>query len=76
MDSTDRIWHDTMRPTWGPGGTLIFSATPNASAFGRSGRITEKNGLMTVMKGAVVSETQDIRIAKFTNEVSPTIREG
>ncbi|KAI0483856.1 nuclear protein 96-domain-containing protein [Xylaria cf. heliscus] len=70
MDSTDRTWHDTMRPTWGPGGTLIFSATPNVSAFGRSGRITEKNGLMTVMKGAVVSETQDIRIAKFTNEMS------
>ncbi|KAI1124556.1 nuclear protein 96-domain-containing protein [Nemania abortiva] len=70
MNSTDRTWHDTTRPTWGPGGTLIFSATPNASTFGRSGRITEKNGLMTVMKGAVVSETQDIRIAKFTNEMS------
>ncbi|KAH8167617.1 hypothetical protein CIB48_g610 [Xylaria polymorpha] len=70
MDSADRTWHDTMRPTWGPGGTLIFSATPSASAFGRSGRITEKNGLMTVMKGGVVSETQDIRIAKFTNEMS------
>ncbi|KAI0102297.1 nuclear protein 96-domain-containing protein [Nemania sp. FL0031] len=70
MNATDRIWHDTTRPTWGPGGTLIFSATPSASAFGRSGRITEKNGLMTVMKGAVVSETQDIRIAKFTNEMS------
>ncbi|KAI0872596.1 nuclear protein 96-domain-containing protein [Hypoxylon argillaceum] len=70
MDSTDRAWHDTTRPTWGPGGTLIFSATPSASTFGRSGRITEKNGLMTVMKGAVVSETQDIRIAKFTNEMS------
>ncbi|KAI1169749.1 nuclear protein 96-domain-containing protein [Nemania sp. FL0916] len=70
MDSTDRIWHDTTRPTWGPGGTLIFSTTPIASAFGRSGRITEKNGLMTIMKGGIVSETQDIRIAKFTNEMS------
>ncbi|KAI8946473.1 nuclear protein 96-domain-containing protein [Xylaria longipes] len=70
MDPADRTWHDTMRPTWGPGGTLIFSATPIASAFGRSGRITEKNGLMTVMKGGIVSETQDIRIAKFTNEMS------
>jgi nuclear pore complex protein Nup98-Nup96 len=70
MDDKDRAWHDTMRPTWGPGGTLIFSATPYGSAFGRSGRITEKNGLMTIMKGAVVSATQDIRIAKFGNEVS------
>ncbi|KAI0155234.1 nuclear protein 96-domain-containing protein [Xylariaceae sp. FL1272] len=70
MDSKERAWHDTMRPTWGPSGTLIFCATPTASAFGRSGRITEKNGLMTVMKGGIVTETQDIRIAKFANEMS------
>ncbi|KAI1327433.1 hypothetical protein F5Y16DRAFT_372023 [Xylariaceae sp. FL0255] len=70
MDSADRTWHDTMRPTWGPSGTLIFCNTPSASTFSRSGRITEKNGLMTVMKGGIVSETQDIRIAKFANEMS------
>ncbi|KAI1160640.1 nuclear protein 96-domain-containing protein [Nemania serpens] len=70
MDPATRTWHDTTRPTWGPGGTLIFSATPSASAFSRSGRITEKNGLMAVMKGGIVSETQDIRIAKFTPEMS------
>ncbi|KAK5626140.1 hypothetical protein RRF57_001855 [Xylaria bambusicola] len=70
MNPTDRTWHNTMRPTWGPGGTLIFSTTPSAATFGRSGRITEKNGLMTVMKGGIVSETQDIRIAKFANEMS------
>ncbi|KAI1387760.1 nuclear protein 96-domain-containing protein [Hypoxylon trugodes] len=70
MDDKDRIWHDTMRPTWGPNGTLVFSATPSSTAFGRSGRITEKNGLMTVLKGGIVSESQDVRIAKFTNEMS------
>ncbi|KAI1741739.1 nuclear protein 96-domain-containing protein [Xylaria scruposa] len=73
MDPADRTWHDTMRPTWGPGGTLIFATVPSASIFSRSGRITEKNGLMTVMKGGVVSETQDIRIAKFTNEMSAKV---
>ncbi|KAI1205023.1 nuclear protein 96-domain-containing protein [Annulohypoxylon truncatum] len=70
MDEQDRIWHDTMRPRWGPNGTLVFSATPSGSAFGRSSRITDKNALMTVLKGGIVSETQDIRIAKFTNEMS------
>ncbi|KAI1091095.1 nuclear protein 96-domain-containing protein [Rostrohypoxylon terebratum] len=70
MDEQDRVWHDTMRPTWGPSGTLVFSATPSGSAFGRSGRITDKNALMTILKGGIVSETQDIRIAKFTNEMS------
>ncbi|KAI0396611.1 hypothetical protein F5Y17DRAFT_418922 [Xylariaceae sp. FL0594] len=70
MDEKDRAWHDTMRPTWGPGGTLIFSATPSPAAFGQSGRVTGKNGLMTMMKGGIVSETQDVRIAKFSNEMS------
>ncbi|KAI1473053.1 nuclear protein 96-domain-containing protein [Daldinia caldariorum] len=70
MDEKERMWHDTIRPTWGPNGTLVFSATPNTSSFGRSSRISEKNGLMTVMKGGIVSESQDIRIAKFTNEMS------
>ncbi|KAH9885546.1 nuclear protein 96-domain-containing protein [Xylariomycetidae sp. FL2044] len=70
MDARDRAWHDTMRPTWGPNGTLVFAATPSTSPFAQSGRIIEKNGLMTVMKGGIVSESQDIRIAKFTNEMS------
>ncbi|KAI1104922.1 nuclear protein 96-domain-containing protein [Jackrogersella minutella] len=70
MDENERIWHDTMRPTWGPNGTLVFSATPSSSVFGRSGRINDKNALMTVLKGGIVSESQDIRIAKFTNEMA------
>lgn len=69
MDEKERIWHDTMRPTWGPNGTLVFSGTPSEAVFGMTGRITEKNGLMTVLKGGIVSESQDIRIAKFSNEV-------
>ncbi|KAI2636645.1 nuclear protein 96-domain-containing protein [Xylaria nigripes] len=71
MDGTDRTWHGTMRPTWGPGSSLIFSSSPGGPALSRSGRVGEKNGLMTIMKkGLVVSESQDIRIAKFTNEMA------
>ncbi|KAI1826982.1 nuclear protein 96-domain-containing protein [Xylaria intraflava] len=70
LDATDRTWHDTMRPTWGAGGSLIFSSSLGVPAFGRSARLGEKDGLMTVMKGGVVSESQDIRIAKFANETS------
>ncbi|KAI1436247.1 nuclear protein 96-domain-containing protein [Xylaria sp. CBS 124048] len=70
MDDRDRTWHATMRPTWGPGGSFIFSYSTGVPTFGRSARLSEKNGLMTVMKGCVVSEFQDIRIAKFTNEMS------
>ncbi|KAI5866359.1 nuclear protein 96-domain-containing protein [Durotheca rogersii] len=70
MDDKDRTWHDTMRPSWGPSGTLVFSAIPSNSLFGRSSRVSERNGLMTVLKGGIVSESQDIRIAKFANEMS------
>ncbi|XXG95681.1 hypothetical protein Hte_001950 [Hypoxylon texense] len=70
MDDKERMWHNTMRPSWGPNGTLVFSATPTSPTFGRSSRISDKNGLMTVLKGGIVSESQDIRIAKFANEMS------
>ncbi|KAK8069642.1 hypothetical protein PG994_006258 [Apiospora phragmitis] len=70
MDDKERQWHSVPRPNWGPSGTLVFAATPKDTPFGRSGRVIEKNGLMTVMKGAIVSSSQDIRIAKFTNEMS------
>lgn len=70
MDAKERIWHNTLRPTWGPSGTLVFASTPMETPFGRSGRVIEKNGLMMIMKGGVVSESQDIQIAKFTNEMS------
>ncbi|KAJ1324842.1 Nucleoporin NUP145 [Microdochium nivale] len=70
MNASERQWRDTMRPNWGPSGALVFAATSDHSAFKRSGRITEKNGLMTVTKNGIVTESQDIRIAKFTNEMS------
>ncbi|KAK8097885.1 uncharacterized protein PG998_013371 [Apiospora kogelbergensis] len=70
MSDKERQWHSIPRPNWGPSGTLVFAGTPEDTPFGRSGRVIEKNGLMTVMKGAIVSSSQDIHIAKFTNEMS------
>jgi len=70
MNAAEKQWRGTLRPNWGPSGALVFAATSDHSAFKRSGRITEKNGLMTVTKNGIVTESQDIRIAKFTNEAS------
>ncbi|KAK6218166.1 hypothetical protein LQW54_002916 [Pestalotiopsis sp. IQ-011] len=70
LDQKEQVWHDTLRPTWGPNGTLVFAANPQETPFGRSGRITEKNGLMTVTKNNFNFESQDIRIARFSNEMS------
>jgi nuclear pore complex protein Nup98-Nup96 len=70
MTQTDLTFHDSMRLGWGPDGTLVYAAPPNTRPFGRfSRRAREKNGILAIQKGAVVSENRDIRFAKFSNEV-------
>lgn len=71
LTPTDRSFHDSMRPSWGPDGTLVYAAVPNPMPFGKSSRRgREKDGLLTIQKGSVVSENRDVRFAKFSNEVS------
>ena len=71
MTEVDRTYHDSMKPSWGPDGTLVYAAPPNAQTFGRSSRRSrERDGLIQIQKGAVVSQKRDIRFAKFSNEVS------
>lgn len=70
MDANERAFHDSMKPSWGPDGTLVYAAPPNAKPFGRSSRrARDRDGLLTVQKGGVVSESRDVRFAKFSNEV-------
>lgn len=70
MKPTDRAFHDSMKPSWGPDGTLVYAAPPNPKSFGRSSRkCRERDGLLTVQKDGVVSENRDVRFAKFSNEV-------
>ncbi|KAG9246509.1 putative nucleoporin [Calycina marina] len=71
MTESDRAYHDSMKPSWGPDGTLVYAAPPNPKSFGRSSRRTrDKDGLLTIQKGRIISESRDIRFAKFSNEVS------
>lgn len=70
MTEVDRAFHDSMKPSWGPDGTLVYAAPPNSKPLGRSSRRSrERNGLIQVQKGGVVSENRDVRFAKFSNEV-------
>jgi len=70
MNETERAFHDSMKPQWGPDGTLVYAAPPNSKPFGRSSRrARERDGLLTVQKKAVVSEHRDVRFAKFSDEV-------
>jgi nuclear pore complex protein Nup98-Nup96 len=58
-----------MRPTWGPDGTLVYSVSPKP--VGKSSRrARDRDGLLTFQKGSVVSESRDVRFAKFSYEVS------
>ncbi|KUJ21806.1 uncharacterized protein LY89DRAFT_681200 [Mollisia scopiformis] len=71
MDDTERAFHDSMKPSWGVDGTLVYAAPPNAKPFGRSSRrIRNTDGLLAVQIGGVVSENRDVRFAKFSNEAS------
>jgi len=71
MSDNDRAFHDTMKPSWGPEGTLVYSAVSNAKSFGRSSarRARERNGLLNVQKGFIYGEGRDVHFAKFSNEV-------
>ena len=60
-----------MKPSWGPDGTLVYSAPPTAKSFGRSSRRNrQRDGLLHIQKGAIVSERRDVVFAKFSNEVA------
>lgn len=70
MDDVERAFHESMKPSWGPDGTLVYAAPSNPKQFGRSSRrAREKDGLVTIQRGGVVSESRDVRFAKFSNEV-------
>jgi nuclear pore complex protein Nup98-Nup96 len=70
MSENDRAFHDSMRPSWGPDGTLVYAAPSNPKPFGKSSRLArERDGLLIIHKGGVVSESRDVRLAKFSNEV-------
>lgn len=68
----DRAFHESMKPSWGPDGTLVYAAASNVKPFDKSSRrrARERDGLLNVQNGGIVSESRDVRFAKFSNEVS------
>lgn len=70
MDAIEHAFHNSFKPSWGPDSTLVYAAPPNTKPFGRSSRrARDGDGLLAIQKGGVVSESRDIRFAKFSNEV-------
>ncbi|RDW88821.1 hypothetical protein BP6252_00853 [Coleophoma cylindrospora] len=74
MDESDRAFHESMKPSWGPDGTFVYAAPANPKQYGRSSRrAREKDGILAIQKGGVVSESRDVRFAKFSNEASADV---
>lgn len=69
MDPNDRAFHDALRPSWGPDGTLVLATAPKilSRSFKRA---VEKDGIMTMTRLNIVSAKRDVRFAKFANESS------
>lgn len=69
MDPNDKAFHDALRPSWGPDGTLVVAAAPKVLSRS-SRRAFEKDGILSICRMNAVSQSRDIRFAKFANESS------
>jgi len=57
MNESDQAFHDSVKPTWTPDGTLVYAIAGNAP-------LVDDNLLMNAGK-SVVAEGKDIRFAKM-----------
>ncbi|APA08019.1 hypothetical protein sscle_03g027890 [Sclerotinia sclerotiorum 1980 UF-70] len=69
MPEEDRAFHDSVKPSWGPDGTLVYAASAGSKPFTKSRRAREKDGLLTIQKSGI-AEASNVRFAKFSNESS------
>lgn len=70
MDPQDRAFHDSMKPSWGPDGTLVYAAPPAMAIRNTSLRSRNRDDLLVLQKRSIVSESRDIKFANFSLEVS------
>jgi nuclear pore complex protein Nup98-Nup96 len=70
MDEIERAFHDSLKPSWDINGTLVYAATGNQQLLSRSSRDTrDRDDLLVVQKGKIVSETREVMFARFAKEV-------
>jgi nuclear pore complex protein Nup98-Nup96 len=69
MTPADRSFHNSMKPSWGPDGTLVYAAS-SPQKFQTSRGVRERDGLLVIQKGGIVSEKRDVHFAKFSNEAA------
>lgn len=69
MDPDDKAFHDILRSSWGPDGTLVLATAPKVLSRS-SRRGIEKDGIVSMSRLSIVSEHRDVRFAKISNESS------
>jgi nuclear pore complex protein Nup98-Nup96 len=65
MDKSDRAFHDSQKPSWGPDGTLIYARTGEGGAL-KGGASARMSGSVLEQKDVLVSEGKDICFVNFT----------
>lgn len=71
MDESERAFHDSFKPSWDVNGTLVYAAPGNRQSLSKSSRRSRnRDDLLVVQKGKVVSEVRDIMFARFSKEVN------
>ncbi|SZF00802.1 unnamed protein product [Blumeria hordei] len=71
MDENERLFHYSLRPEWGPDGTLIYAAPIPGNSLKKSPLgDRESNALLCIQRRVIVSEHRDLHFARFTNEAS------
>lgn len=70
MSEMDRGYHESYKPSWGPGATLLY-AMPSKFKLSQR-KSTQTNAVINDQKELFVSEGRDIRFAKFAS--TPEVR--
>ena len=65
-------WHDSYKPAWGPGETLLYAIPGKVGSSGN--KSTQTDSILEKQKGTLVSEGRDIRFAKFVRSPNVSAR--
>ncbi|KAI4201708.1 MAG: hypothetical protein LQ350_003062 [Teloschistes chrysophthalmus] len=70
MDQNAQQWHDSLKPSWGPEGTLLYAIAGTTGLLQEAAHQTD--AVMQDTTSKIVSEGRDVRFAKFVNTPSLT----
>lgn len=64
MTEADQAFHESYKPNWGPGSTLLYAISSDMAMTHH--KSVQTGSILQGTKGALISEGRDIRVTKFT----------